>query len=144
MRFSPICWSSQVDNFRNCFLGKNPRQTRPYLRLQTQGGDSGEPCNLVEGMKKSAYRFFEYLFLKDGLLHPCFTRQLKPTSRPVLLADMAMGNEWYVKVAIAFYYKCSQLDHVNIWQFGLFGNLATTPGAFRRCNLFWSTLQSAF
>ncbi len=31
---------------------------------------------------------------------------------------MAMCNEWYVEVAIAFYDKFSQLDHVIILQFG--------------------------
>ncbi len=51
-------------------------------------------------------------------IHPCFARQLKPTWRPVRLADMAMCNEWCVEVAIALYDKCSQLDHVIILQFG--------------------------
>ncbi len=51
-------------------------------------------------------------------IHPCFTKQLKPTWRPFLLADMVICNEWYVEVAIALYDKCSHLDHAIILQFG--------------------------
>ncbi len=47
----------KMKNRRN-LRRKNPLKTSPDLGLQTQGGDYGEPCNLVEGMKKGiAYQF---------------------------------------------------------------------------------------